>query len=521
VDPLPERTVRDAVGAPALPAGPPSGAPAERYLAIADHPVRARLHLQQRAADNLRRHVVRGVRRLLVLIGGDLAAFLAVQRVLYALRDRARLGTAAASVSAVLVPPGTFYGWQFASALLLGLLATGNYGQGHERRNPGRLFVGCALAAALPLWGTAWSRGGDLVLARYAGLTALLWIALLAERFLVDRAAAVVTPPARAAARTLFLGSAAQCLETMGQPVFQPRAGFKAVGFLDTHLPPAAGALGHLGDFAAVLQRSQADTVVLAGQIPEWRLREVADAVLAAGCELLAVPRALDVGSLEPVPVRREGQLLLELTAPRLRAEQYAVKRAIDIGGSLIGLVVLAPVFALIALLIKVDSAGPVFFRQPRVGRGGRLFPIIKFRTMRPGAEEQRADIGGRNIYRDARLFKVKGDPRVTRVGRWLRGASLDELPQLVNVLRGDMSLVGPRPPLPSEVERYEAHHYARFDVKPGITGPWQVAGRNDITEFERVIALETDYIRHWTLGADLRILGRTVPAVVGRRGAH
>src|SRR5438445_11872485 len=146
---------------------------------------------------------------------------------------------------------------------------------------------------------------------------------------------------------------------------------------------------------------------------------------------------------------------------------------------------------------------------------------IIKLRTMVDGAEAKREELLSQSVYGDARLFKMPSDPRMTRLGRWLRQTSLDELPQRVNVLRGNMALVGPRPPLPSEVALYEAHHYARFDVKPGITGPWQVAGRNQITDFERVVALETEYIRTWSLFADLSILLRTVPAVLGMRGAH
>src|SRR5207247_10154522 len=133
---------------------------------------------------------------------------------------------------------------------------------------------------------------------------------------------------------------------------------------------------------------------------------------------------------------------------------------------------------------------------------------------------ERREELQQQSIYTDRRLFKIVDDPRVTRLGSLLRRTSLDELPQLVNVLRGDMSLVGPRPPLPSEVALYEAHHYARFDVKPGITGPWQVGGRNQLTDFERVVALGTEYIRDWSLARDLSILLRTVPVVLLMRGA-
>jgi lipopolysaccharide/colanic/teichoic acid biosynthesis glycosyltransferase len=137
------------------------------------------------------------------------------------------------------------------------------------------------------------------------------------------------------------------------------------------------------------------------------------------------------------------------------------------------------------------------------------------------GAEDRRPELEEISIYRDARLFKVRNDPRVTRLGRVLRRTSLDEAPQLLNVLRGEMSLVGPRPPLPMEVELYETHHYARFDVKPGMTGPWQVSGRNEIVDFEEIVRMETAYIQHWDVWSDVRILLATVPAVLGMRGAH
>ena len=245
------------------------------------------------------------------------------------------------------------------------------------------------------------------------------------------------------------------------------------------------------------------------------------DAALAGGCQVLAVPRAADVAGVHPTTVWRRGQPLVQLTAPSLRGPQLIAKRALDLIGAAIGVVVLSPVLAVLALLIKLDSRGPVFFTQARVGRGGRVFRIIKLRTMVDGAEAKREELLSQSVYGDARLFKMPSDPRMTRLGRWLRQTSLDELPQLVNVLRGNMSLVGPRPPLPSEVALYEAHHYARFDVKPGITGPWQVAGRNQITDFERVVALETEYIRNWSLASDLAILLRTTPAVLRMEGAH
>jgi lipopolysaccharide/colanic/teichoic acid biosynthesis glycosyltransferase len=193
----------------------------------------------------------------------------------------------------------------------------------------------------------------------------------------------------------------------------------------------------------------------------------------------------------------------------------------VDLVGASVALVLASPVMLLVAVLVKIDSKGPIFFRQNRVGRGGGLFKIFKFRTMIAGAEERREELLGQSIYADRRLFKIVGDPRLTRLGGWLRRTSVDELPQLFNVLKGEMSLVGPRPPIPSEVDLYEAHHYARFDVKPGMTGPWQVGGRNRITDFEQIVALETRYIRDWSLLADIVLLCRTVGAVLWMRGAH
>ena len=484
-------------------------------------PIRARLRLQQRAPDNLRRQVIRGVRRIVVLVGADLLVLAGIAAIVWAVREHAALGGTVAEIARTLLPAGTPNGWQFAVALIVACVVTGNYGQGHERRNPGRLFVGCALAAALPLWGALWTRGFDIVLMQYVVVTVLVWAGLLAERLTVDRVVARVARPEQNAARTVFVGTASDCADAMRNPAVQVASGYRSVGFIDVHTPPVADALGHIDSFASLLPKSRAEAVVVSGQIPQWRFQEIVDAGLAAGCELLVVPRAMELAGVEPTMVRRRGRLLINLTTPRLKGQQQLVKWALDVVGATVGLVLLSPLFGLLAVLVKLDSPGPVFFRQPRVGRGGRFFEIIKFRTMRIGADEQRDDLLAQNIYADRRLFKIRRDPRITRLGRWMRRASLDELPQLFNVIRGEMSLVGPRPPLPSEVVLYEAHHYARFDVKPGMTGPWQVSGRNEIRDFEQVIALETDYIRRWSLAKDLWILCRTVPAVLARRGAH
>jgi len=292
-----------------------------------------------------------------------------------------------------------------------------------------------------------------------------------------------------------------------GEPVFASGLHYQPIGFVDAETPTAPGAVGHIGDFDSILAATGVEVVVLAGHLTDEQFGDVVDASLTAGCQVLSMPRDVGAGPVNPATVWRSGQPLVELTAPTLRGGQLLVKRGFDVIGATVGLILVTPVLLVVAALVKSDSPGPVFFRQNRVGRGGRLFKIFKFRTMVARAEEHRDELFEKSIYPDRRLFKVVGDPRITRLGAWLRRTSLDELPQLFNVLKGEMSLVGPRPPIPSEVELYEAHHYARFDVKPGITGPWQINGRNELTDFEKVVALETHYIREWSLLGDIGIL--------------
>ena len=212
---------------------------------------------------------------------------------------------------------------------------------------------------------------------------------------------------------------------------------------------------------------------------------------------------------------------LLEVSSPALRPRGAALKRGMDVVGAAVALVVVTPLLVLLAVIVKADSPGPVVFGQKRVGRGGRTFRMLKLRTMRDGAEAQQHDVAHLNRSTDLRLFKIPADPRVTRVGRVLRRWSLDELPQLYNVLRGDMSLVGPRPFFESDLEDYAAHHFRRLAVRPGLTGLWQVSGRSDIVDFEEVVRLDRHYIERWSLGMDLSILARTIPVVVARRGAY
>jgi lipopolysaccharide/colanic/teichoic acid biosynthesis glycosyltransferase len=197
------------------------------------------------------------------------------------------------------------------------------------------------------------------------------------------------------------------------------------------------------------------------------------------------------------------------------------LKRTFDVVGALLGIVASAPIVALLAVVVKLDSRGPVFFSHMRLGRGGRRFRMYKVRTMRVGADAEKPAMAHLNASEDSRLFKIRSDPRVTRVGRFMRRWSLDELPQLVNVLAGDMSLVGPRPFFEEDLSNYETHHFRRLEVRPGLTGLWQVSGRSDIMDFDEVVALDQQYIDTWSLALDLRIIARTLPAVVRRRGAY
>ena len=211
---------------------------------------------------------------------------------------------------------------------------------------------------------------------------------------------------------------------------------------------------------------------------------------------------------------------------------QRNVKRMGDCALAFLALIVFSPLFLLCYIAVKQEDGGPAIFRQERIGRFGRPFNIYKFRSMYMDAEARKAELMKQNRVADGKMFKLDFDPRVignkilpdgtkkTGVGNFIRVTSLDEFPQFFNVLKGDMSLVGTRPPLPGEVSEYEIHHRARLAIKPGITGMWQVSGRSDITDFEEVVRLDTKYIKEWTPALDIKILFKTVKTVLGKEGS-
>jgi exopolysaccharide biosynthesis polyprenyl glycosylphosphotransferase len=222
--------------------------------------------------------------------------------------------------------------------------------------------------------------------------------------------------------------------------------------------------------------------------------------------------RQLDMDSLGGIPV-------IGLQQTQISQGALIVKRAIDIVGSIILLILVAPLMLVVILAIRIDSPGPAVFRHRRVGRSGQEFRIYKFRSMIQGAEELQSELEPLNEA-DGPLFKIRDDPRLTRVGRFLRRTSIDELPQLFNILRGEMSLVGPRPGTPEEVEKYEPWQRERLSIWPGLTGLWQVSGRSNVP-FAEMCQLDIYYIENWSLSLDLRILLRTIPYVIFRHGAY
>jgi exopolysaccharide biosynthesis polyprenyl glycosylphosphotransferase len=333
--------------------------------------------------------------------------------------------------------------------------------------------------------------------------------------------------------RVVVVGSAGAVTDLVRQLRRGPDAGFIVVGacipggtasepgILDLPDGEPVPVVGTLLTVVDALLAVQADTVAVAASagLTAEALRRLSYELEGSGVDLLVAPALVNVSgtrvSIRPVA----GLPLLHLEEPELSGVRKLVKAAFDRTCALLGLLLLAPLLAVIALLVRLSSRGPVLFRQVRVGRRGELFRVWKFRSMYRDAEERLPDLAVFNEH-DGVLFKMRDDPRVTPVGRWLRKYSLDELPQLVNVLRGHMSLVGPRPPLPTEVERYEGHAHRRLLVKPGITGLWQISGRSELS-WDESIRLDLHYVENWTLALDLAVLARTVLAVARGRGAY
>ncbi|CAI6082012.1 hypothetical protein COHCIP112018_03504 [Cohnella sp. JJ-181] len=294
---------------------------------------------------------------------------------------------------------------------------------------------------------------------------------------------------------------------------------FKVVGYLDDY-KIGSEVIGKTTELEAALQNQHIDIVYIT--IPSERsvIESILHTIYKYNVDIRIIPEMFDRISTVFAFHADSSQPYMEVVKTPLRGMNIVLKRLFDILISAMLLILLAPLFAVLGLWTKIDSKGPVFFKQVRVGKNGVPFSMIKFRSMRTDAERLRERLDTSNEVSGGPAFKLKDDPRVTRTGRWLRKYSLDELPQLWNVLRGDMSLIGPRPPLPDEVAQYTNYHWRRMDVLPGMTGLWQVSGRSDLN-FEEWINLDIQYIERWSIALEMKILLKTVPVVIRGTGAY
>jgi exopolysaccharide biosynthesis polyprenyl glycosylphosphotransferase len=303
------------------------------------------------------------------------------------------------------------------------------------------------------------------------------------------------------------------------------KAGFRPLGFVATAAPDGVPhglpVLGSIGELRRVIRDTDAKCLFVAGTAVDTAdIKRVLKARRLDGVEVRVTANFPAMLSTTRITTQSVGGVMaLAINAVHLTQAQAAAKRVFDVTVSALGLTLLAPLLAAIAIAVKLSSPGTIFFRQERAGQHGRPFTLLKFRTMVLGAELMLTDLLSRNEA-DGPLFKLRDDPRVTRLGRWLRRYSLDELPQLWNVLKGDMSLVGPRPPLPSEVEAYEDWQLGRLEVKPGISGLWQVSGRSELS-FDDYVRLDLFYIENWSIAYDLFIIAKTIPMLLAARGAY
>ncbi|PIS30422.1 undecaprenyl-phosphate glucose phosphotransferase [Candidatus Saganbacteria bacterium CG08_land_8_20_14_0_20_45_16] len=325
---------------------------------------------------------------------------------------------------------------------------------------------------------------------------------------------------------SLILGAGEMGVLLAKRILAEKSLGYRIVGFLDDD--PAKkkadilglSVIGTVSEISQIIKAQRIETIIIAST--NFSAQKILEIITE--CERYGVEFKLLPGILELIATRIDadelgGVPLLTVSPIQLRGFNAFIKRSVDLLFSAVGIILLSPLLLLLALLVKISSRGPVFFRQARMGRDAKTFYIYKFRSMVNEAEgllpqlEQYSEAEGH-------LFKMKQDPRTTPLGRLLRRWSLDELPQLFNVFLGDMSLVGPRPPLPREVDKYNSWHKKRLRVRPGITGPWQVSGRS-LLPFEEMVRLDIYYIENWSLWLDLKILLRTIPVVLSAYGAY
>ncbi|GAA4415097.1 sugar transferase [Georgenia halophila] len=332
----------------------------------------------------------------------------------------------------------------------------------------------------------------------------------------------------RALTGTVVVGSADEVNTAVAEMRRYPEAGYAPVAVALT-TPEDAGAGGvppvpelpriSLEELRLAAQDPRLGAVMIAGGMPSSQIKQIAWDLETGESELLLVSQLTDVAGprIHQSPVT--GLPVVHVDLPSFSGGVHVLKRTMDVVIASAALVLLAPLFAAVALAIKLDDGGPVFFRQERVGQDGSTFRMHKFRSMAVDAESRRAALQAEGPDNGV-LFKMANDPRVTKVGRFIRRHSLDEFPQFWDVLRGKMSVVGPRPPLPAEVEQYEAHVYRRLLIKPGVTGLWQVSGRSDLS-WDDSVRLDLSYVENWSVSGDLLLILKTFRTVVSPSGAY
>jgi len=492
------------------------GTPANVSVSLTDvTPTPYRLLAQRSGRRTLRRHFLRMIRRVALLLVVDITVISAARTGLSALRE----WSPSSEVVNWLLPSGVLGGPSSFVAIIVGLLAMGAYMQGDAWNEATRVVKGVAAGAGLALWTGLDATGVALTTVRWVSVVLLLGTLLVAFRRILWNIGSSMYAHFGPTERVIFVGRPTEADAQSLLSIAESRR-IEWLGWLTEALDVE----GHLGEPAMVweaLSNLSPDTVIICGELPPDEFQSVVEAATVAQCRIFSIPRYMEMTSFTPQHVSEFGVEFMVLSFPAFKAGQLMIKRAGDILASSLGLLALSPVCLAIAVAIKIDSSGPVFFSQKRVGFGGNVFRMLKFRTMRLGADSEKASLAHLNRTGDLRLFKIDNDPRVTRVGAFLRRCSLDELPQLFNVLRGEMSLVGPRPFFPEDLHQYQDHHFLRLAARPGITGLWQIRGRSDITDFEEVVALDRKYIDSWSLLLDLKILALTVPAVFRRRGAY
>jgi exopolysaccharide biosynthesis polyprenyl glycosylphosphotransferase len=360
----------------------------------------------------------------------------------------------------------------------------------------------------------------------FAFAGAFIVIVLAAFRFVLGVALGRLRSRGVGVESLLIVGASERGRALMRTIVARPELGYRVIGFLDDD--PARNttnlgrfpALGAISGLSRILSEERPDEVIVTLSADRHlQILRILNECEKHQTRVKVVPDLYEM-TLNRVAVDDiNGIPLIGVREVTIRGWNFAVKRAIDIGLCLVTAVVLSPLFVLVAIAIKLDSPGPIFFKQIRIGRVGRPFMCFKFRSMREGAEKEREQLAELNEA-SGPLFKIKNDPRRTRMGRFFRRTSLDEFPQIINVLRGEMSLVGPRPPLPSEAAQYEEWHKKRLEVAPGMSGLWQVSGRSLLT-FDEMVMLDLFYIENWSLSLDLKIMLRTVPSVLLANGAY